>query len=223
MIVNLDLNKLHLENNLLKSRDLDTLEKIIARYNCEEEFRKRELALYRQKSGLDLALEVQASKPDLVIDFGCGGNLFKDYIDNLIGIDITPHPKVDIVDDIHNALNYFKPKSADWIFNFGVYQFQSNDGEKQTEIMSELIKDNGTIVAHCNRIAPGTLSIHDSEEYIKLLGAQYGLKTTEIDWSYTDTTKMTPEHLKIQKEVAKWSEFEMKDLISPRLTWRWNK
>jgi hypothetical protein len=34
---------------------------------------------------------------------------------------------------------------------------------------------------------------------------------------------MTKKDLVIQKEVAKWSEFDMEILVAPRLTWRWYK
>ena len=38
---------------------------------------KRELALYRTHSGKELADEIAATNPSLVLDLGCGSNIFK--------------------------------------------------------------------------------------------------------------------------------------------------
>jgi SAM-dependent methyltransferase len=192
-----------------------SIPEIIERYNKPHEFEKRNLALYRQLSGYDLAKEVEGTNPELVIDFGCGSNIFKEHINRLIGIDITPHHNVDIIDDLHNAGKYFKENSANWIFNFGPLQYI--DPHAQTELMCKLLKPGGTIVAHSNVKAPWSI------DYVDKLGKEYGLTLTNIEISYTDTSKMTKKDLVIQKEVAKWSEFDMEILVAPRLTWRWSK
>jgi SAM-dependent methyltransferase len=194
-----------------------TLAEVKSRFNTPEEFEKRNLALYRQLSGYDLALEVAATKPTLVIDIGCGGNVFKEYIAAVSGIDIVPHPNVDVVDDIHNAGQYYEPESADWIFNFGPLQY--TDPNRQVEMMANLLKPGGTIVAHTNVRAPWSI------EYIKTLGEAFGLTLDSIDISYTVTGIMNEEDYKIQTKVSAWknNEFSMENFVAPRLTWRWYK
>ena len=74
-------------------------EQIIARYSSSDELEKRNLALYRQLSGLNLAKEIANTKPELVVDLGCGGNVFKEHVPNLIGIDLVSHPNVMVVSE----------------------------------------------------------------------------------------------------------------------------
>jgi SAM-dependent methyltransferase len=191
------------------------INEIVTRYNTNDEFEKRNLAIYRQLSGAILAKEIAKTNPSLVIDLGCGGNVFKKYIPNLMGIDITPHPNVDIIDDLHNTLNHFKEGSVDWILNFGPLQYVNP--KPMVNMMYKLLKPGGTIVAHTCVRAPWCI------EYVKQLGLEFNLNIIDIEISYTDTTIMNKKDLKIQRSVAKWSNFEMADFVAPRLTWRWVK
>lgn len=194
-----------------------TLAQIKARYSRLEEYEKRELALYRQYSGEEMAKEVAATNPSLVVDLGCGANLFKQFIPNLIGIDIVGRAGVDIVDDLHNAEKYIKEK-ADYIFNFGPLQY--TDPEPQIAMMSRMLKDDGTIIAHCKEGNNGL-----TFENIHELGDKYGLRISRCQDSWTDTMNMTDEHWDIQWKIIVMHQLNLYEgrWVGKRLTWRWRK
>lgn len=188
-------------------------EQIIARYSSSDELEKRNLALYRQLSGLNLAKEIANTKPELVVDLGCGGNVFKEHVPNLIGIDLVSHPNVDIVDDLHNA-EFLLRRKADWILNFGPLQY--TDPQPQVAMMSRMLNDHGTIVAHAD---PKKISFDE----VWTLGERNGLRVSQVGDSYTDTSLMTPEDKAIQLKVCKKHNIPFDKFIQPRLTWRWQK
>lgn len=161
---------------------------------------------------MDLAKEIAESKPELVIDLGCGGNVFKKHIPNLIGIDLVDHPDVDIVDDLHNAESHVKGK-ADWILNFGPLQY--TDPEEQVSMMARMLKPGGTIVCHARE---DNLSFREVHE----LGHKFGLYISRVNDSWTDTIQMTPEDWEIQKNVIEEHGLKFDGrYLAPRLTWRW--
>lgn len=65
--------------------------------------------------------EVNALDPDLVIDAGCGRNVLKGKIKNLVGFDIVDFPNVDFVSSIQDA--EFENESADVVLALGSVQF----------------------------------------------------------------------------------------------------
>ena len=72
------------------------------RYTNPVDFATRQnLPKYRTLSGEKLANEIAAHKPDLVIDLGCGANYFKPIVRNVIGVDLTHLPQVDLQRDVN--------------------------------------------------------------------------------------------------------------------------
>jgi hypothetical protein len=63
--------------------------------------------------------------PTLVIDAGCGKNQHKPHIKNLIGIDASPHPEVDICTTILDA--DIVPGSVDAVLALGSLQYLSSE------------------------------------------------------------------------------------------------
>ena len=61
--------------------------------------------------------------PTLVVDAGCGKNQHKPHIKNLIGIDASPHPEVDICSTILDA--NIVPGSVDAVLALGSLQYLS--------------------------------------------------------------------------------------------------
>jgi len=195
------------------------IEAVIKRYSSPQELEKRNLALYRQKSGKLLANEIEKSKPSLVLDLGCGGNPFKGLIPNLIGVDVVDHPDVDLVTEIDMLYRIFAPDSADWILNFGPLQYGDEEWEEaMVSLMHYMLHPFGTIVCH---VAPKK---HWTPSYIKELGEFAGLKLVgEVETSYTDTFYMSEEDEKIQRRVCEQHDIPFDRFIFPRLTWRWIK
>ena len=63
---------------------------------------------------------INSLSPSLVVDIGCGENIFKGYIDNLIGID-KESLNADIQNDIFDM--NFDNNSIDAIIAFGIFNF----------------------------------------------------------------------------------------------------
>ena len=72
-------------------------------------------------TGLEFIDEVNNLKPNLVLDLGCGNNIYKGRINNLIGIDILNNNLQDIYCDIIDLP--FKDNSVDVIMAFGSINF----------------------------------------------------------------------------------------------------
>lgn len=68
---------------------------------------------------------INSLNPSLVIDVGCGRNLHKQHIKNLIGFDASPFPEVDVVGPILDVT--FEPNSADAVLCLGSVQFISKE------------------------------------------------------------------------------------------------
>lgn len=84
-------------------------------------------------AGKNLIEEINDLQPNLVIDAGCGHNVFKHKIKNLIGFDIVNFPNADFISSIQDAK--FENESADVVIALGSVQF----GTKQ-EVYSDMSK-----------------------------------------------------------------------------------
>jgi trans-aconitate methyltransferase len=76
-------------------------------------------------SGRNLIDEVNSLNPKLVIDVGCGTNVYKKYIKNLIGFDQAPYPQADFQAFLEDAV--FEPESADVIMCLGSLHFGTRE------------------------------------------------------------------------------------------------
>jgi SAM-dependent methyltransferase len=75
-------------------------------------------------SGYAASLVINKLKPNLVLDIGCGNNVMKQYIDNLVGIDLLPwNGNTDIIGDVMDVLKLFKNDSVDAIRSVGPFNF----------------------------------------------------------------------------------------------------
>ena len=206
------------------------IDDIRERYTISVDFATRQnLPKYRTLSGEKLAYEIAAHKPELVIDLGCGANYFKPIVRNVIGVDLTTLPQVDLQRDVNTLPNIFKPNVADFVFCFGPWSIYELDAPEDWEynkniikVIKYLLKKDGTAILHAN--SRRTIW---NEENITNLGDEFGFKTQIDGIGITDTRFMTKEHWKIQKQVEKHRESvgmnqEGEDLIkNPRYVWRW--
>lgn len=63
--------------------------------------------------------QINSYSPQLVIDAGCGNNLWKNKVNNLVGFDKQPHKNLDHNCTYEEFDNIAKPNSADFIFCLG--------------------------------------------------------------------------------------------------------
>ena len=111
-------------------------------------------------SGLAIIDEVNAMKPDNVIDIGCGYNEFKGKIDNLIGID----PYNDRADIIVHTLDYKPDVEYDVAICLGSVNFGSSDkilGELENVV--DMVKSGGFLYF---RVNPGIQHNRPSAKWI---------------------------------------------------------
>ena len=84
-----------------------------------------ERTLWYEHSGFNLIEEINALNPKLVVDVGCGANLFKNKIKNLIGFDVRNYPDVDFNCAIEDMV--IAPESADVILALGSLQYTNRE------------------------------------------------------------------------------------------------
>lgn len=82
-----------------------------------------------EKCGDETIKLINDLNPELVLDLGCGKNMYKSHIKNLTGIDIAPNPKVDILEDISKLS--FNDNSADACLCYGSINFGGTELIKQ--------------------------------------------------------------------------------------------
>ena len=127
-------------------------------------------------SGLAIIDDVNAMKPDNVIDIGCGYNEFKGKIDNLIGID----PYNDRADIIVHTLDYNPEVEYDVAICLGSINFGSSDkilGELENVV--GMVKSGGFLyfrvnpgIQH-NRPAAKWINFYDWDPVFISNAAQY--------------------------------------------------
>jgi SAM-dependent methyltransferase len=105
-----------------------------------------------QYSGWGLVEEINAREPKAVLDFGCGYNLFKGRIKNLIGID----PYNNCADYMVDILDFkVEPESFDNIIVFGSLNFNSrSEIDQRFAKLVEVLMPNGKMYFRAN---PGIL------------------------------------------------------------------
>lgn len=130
-----------------------------------------------ERSGPALAAEVNALRPRFVIDAGCGYNLFKGTIPNLIGIDLV-NPAADLVCDIEDAP--IRDSSIDVILALGAVNYGPRPLiERQLTCLARWLTPSGHLIMRAN---PGLATGPDldffawSEDNIDPIGAAAGLR-----------------------------------------------
>ena len=99
-------------------------------------------------SGLELANAVNALKPNVVVDVGCGFNPFKGRIKNLVGFDFA-NRFADIVCDIEGAP--FATNSVDVALALGSINFgQRVDIVRSLAVVTGWLRSNGKLFMRAN-------------------------------------------------------------------------
>ena len=103
-------------------------------------------------SGWALVDRINNTNPKKVLDFGCGYNIFKDKINNIIGIDPYNKHADYMVDILEFAV---EPKSFDHIIVFGSLNFgDKSDIEMRFSKLNEILMPGGRMYFRAN---PGHL------------------------------------------------------------------
>jgi len=129
-----------------------------------------------EHSGYALVNEVAALRPRFVVDAGCGYNLFKGKIPNLIGIDLA-NPAADLVCDILDAP--IAPGTIDVILALGSVNY--GDQKLITAQLTHLagwLTPTGTLIMRANpgmATGPGLEFFAWSETNIDPIGTAAGL------------------------------------------------
>jgi predicted TPR repeat methyltransferase len=102
-----------------------------------------ENTLNYEKSGKNLIKTVNDLDPELVLDVGCGKNLFKKKIKNLVGIDPSTR-EADVRMDAYSFREQNRNKEFDVVLALESINFGPEDKiEKEFEILYDLTKKGG--------------------------------------------------------------------------------
>ena len=124
-------------------------------------------------SGNVLIDEINQLNPAKVLDLGCGNNIFKDKVHNLIGIDIA-NTKADYVMDFMDF--ECEDDSVDVILNLGALNFGTIDTIiEQFGWVHRKLKQNGTVFIRANSDIPPSELLNtiffkwDTQTIVKLM------------------------------------------------------
>ena len=191
---------------------MQTLEEFLVDTFDPSKWGKHRKSLTSANTGLNLINEINALNPNLVIDAGCGHNVFKGHIQNLIGFDIVEYPFVDIVSPIENI--NFRKESADVVLALGSIQF----GDKQkildnTSKILSWVKPGGYVV----------MRVMKEQFHFGVYGEE--LLNYRYFWSEEDIVEITKLHnIEIFKEPVIEDDLDRKgNLRGRRLVWWWKK
>ena len=162
-------------------------------------------------SGYNLVEEVNQLNPQKVVDVGCGENLLKGLIPNLIGFDREYYPKLDRQASIEEI--DFEPESVDVVLGLGSLQSCSTDQQfvNLTKIVSWL-RPGGFLIV---RNQPFLDYVGHCEDYIAQFGTAHRI-TYKLFYEWTE---------KLNLEIYKQPVFDVnKNFPSiERLVWWWRK
>jgi hypothetical protein len=124
-------------------------------------------------TGYNLVEEINSLNPEKVLDLGCGYNIFKSKVQNLIGIDIA-NTKADYVMDF---MEYpCEDNSVDVILNLGTINFGTfNTIVKQFGWVHSKLKQDGLVIIRANSSVPPSERLNnifykwDTETIVKLM------------------------------------------------------
>ena len=168
--------------------------------------------------GQKIVDDINAMDTDLVIDAGCGRNVFKGKIKNLVGFDIVDFPNVDFVSSIQDA--EFENESADVVLALGSVQFgNKTDVYEDVAKLVSWVKPGGILIFR-NRTDSNSVpySAKNLRQRFKL-DIQYW-------WTKDDVNFLSEKHnLSIiggphiqERPCGRGNEF-----ITQMLFWRWRK
>lgn len=184
---------------------------------------------FQENAGLEeMYARVNALNPTLVIDAGCGRNKHKRHIKNLIGIDASPFPEVDINCAILEAS--FQPNCADAVLALGSVQFISREYIiKNMEKLISWVKPGGliemrillqdaTAKEYIEKFDKQGVKVPWDSELRDYLSSQHNLSYVVTPWTYDATAPIDI----IEKNAGKLERaMRKKDL--KRECWTWIK
>lgn len=137
-------------------------------------------------SGFNLLEKIGTHKK--VLDVGCGRNLFKQHLPNLIGID-----PVTIEADYQIALlDYKTTEKFDVILCLGSVHFgELEDIKESIAHMSSMMNTGGRIYWRCNTDTSGWWQFPWSKELHQSLSAEYGFTLADLQDDYWDKSRLT--------------------------------
>ena len=173
---------------------------------------KEDLLLAGKK---DLMEEVNNLESSLVIDAGCGHNVFKGKIKNLIGFDISNFPNADFVSSIQDA--EFENESADVVLALGSVQFgNKTDVYEDVAKLVSWVKPGGYIVMRARM----------DQNFLPLDKRNSPRKSFQYFWSEDDINFLSEKHnLSIVKgpRVKESPAGKENEFRCHRLFWWWSK
>lgn len=160
---------------MLQQKIISTFSKKVARPG--------ELIKFAENS-LSMIEDINAMNPNLVLDLGCGTNLFKNKINRLVGVDILNKDE-DVVCPIEDLDSIFQPNCADVVLALGSINFGDDDLiTKQLEQTKKVTKPGGLIYFRVNPKASHEIyyewNFDKIETYTKKMNFEYKVKPTII-------------------------------------------
>jgi SAM-dependent methyltransferase len=89
--------------------------------------------------------QINRYKPELVIDAGCGTNLWKAKIKNLVGFDKKPHPDLDYNCNYKEFDLQVQPGTADFVFCLGSMHAEA-DVSHELDLVYKWLKPGGRVI-----------------------------------------------------------------------------
>lgn len=189
---------------------------------------------YQKNSRFDeMYQEINLLNPTLVIDAGCGRNIHKEYIKNLVGFDASPFPEADYHFTILDAT--FETESADAVLCLGSVQFIDKDYiVKNMEKIISWVKPGGLLVMrvvyaddfvtnYWKTYSPNSLSMRClwNDELRNYITKKHNLEYKIVPWQYQSEID-EKNHNKKYKEYRSTEQVKAKQQCR-RLCWTWRK
>jgi hypothetical protein len=167
--------------------------------------------------GQKIVDDINAMDTDLVIDAGCGRNVFKGKIKNLVGFDIVDFPNVDFVSSIQDA--EFENESADVVLALGSVQFgNKTDVYEDVAKLVSWVKPGGMLIFR-NRTDSNSIPDHAKN--------RQRFKDNIIYWWTKDDVNFLSEKHNLSiisgPNIKERPGGRGNEYTTPMLFWRWRK
>ena len=122
------------------------------------------------ENGPQMIEEINSFNPELVIDLACGAHPYKDVINNIVGLDITPHQDVDYNYDF--CATPFKDNVADVILCMNGFAFYKENRAVFDEI-KRIAKPGAKVYCRTSNIVFVKQQL-SGQAYINTVGKERG-------------------------------------------------
>ena len=159
--------------------------------HIQDEFYHNEMRnAYHSSDAMDsFADQINSYDPSLVIDAGCGKNIWKGKINNLVGFDQYEYDTADYQMDYHEYDDAHNPKNADFVFCLGsVHNLEDINNPKQcihdkVQLVHKWLKPGGTAI----------MRVRSDVEEIYQLNHKTPHRPNLYSWSINDIREWTQE------------------------------